>query len=112
MAKLNRSQQACATALANHLQPELFRSLCDPVRVAIVTTLATRDEATSVSEIASCCGIDFSGVSRHLKILREAGVLVADREGRQVLYSFDCAALAKVLRELADKLDDCGNACG
>ncbi len=99
--------EACTTALGDALQPDLFKALCDPVRISIVANLAARAEAATVSEIADCCGIDFSGVSRHLKILRDASVLLSQRDGRQVLYSLDAGSLAATLRGIADALEMC-----
>lgn len=89
------------------MRPDLFKALCDPVRISIVATLASRNGPSTVTDIANCCGIDFSGVSRHLKILKDAGVLVAERDGRSVLYSLNAAVLTATLRNMADALDVC-----
>lgn len=89
------------------MRPDLFKALCDPVRISIVATLASRTSPSTVSDIADCCGIDFSGVSRHLKILKEAGVLSAARNGRKTLYSLDAEMLAMTLRTMADALEVC-----
>lgn len=89
------------------MRPDLFKALCDPVRISIVATLATRSAPSSVTDIAVCCGIDFSGVSRHLKILKDAGVLVSERDGRSVLYSLNSHTLTATLRRVADALDVC-----
>jgi DNA-binding transcriptional ArsR family regulator len=89
------------------MRPDLFKALCDPVRISIVATLASRSGASTVTDIANCCGIDFSGVSRHLKILKDAGVLVAERDGRSVLYSLNAPILTATLRNMADALDIC-----
>lgn len=107
MTSANTMPARCRDALENTLRPELFKALCDPVRISIVANLAAREDESSVSDIAECCGIDFSGVSRHLKILRDAGVLSATREGRHVYYALDCAELATSLRGMADALDAC-----
>jgi ArsR family transcriptional regulator, arsenate/arsenite/antimonite-responsive transcriptional repressor len=55
-----------------------------------------------VGEIAACCAVDLSVVSRHLKLLAGAGVLEATREGRTVRYSLRANALAERLHALAD----------
>lgn len=97
----------CRQTLDEALHPALFRALSDPQRISIVATLAARPEAASVSDIAECCGIDFSGVSRHLKALREAGVLSARREGRSVLYHLNVDELADSLQGIAIALKQC-----
>ena len=59
-----------------------------------------------VTEAAECCGIHFSGVSRHLAILRRAGVVRADKQGREVRYELEVGALASTLRGIADALEE------
>jgi DNA-binding transcriptional ArsR family regulator len=69
----------------------------------------------SVSEVAQCCPVNLSGVSRHLKTLREAGLLVAERRGKEVYYRAQVQKLAAELRALADALERCcppGACCG
>jgi ArsR family transcriptional regulator len=97
----------CKAALQEQMRPELFKALCDPVRISITATLASQSASSTVTEIADCCGIDFSGVSRHLKILKDAGVLVAERSGRSVLYRLDMPTVTSSLRGIADALEVC-----
>ncbi len=107
MTKKNALPERCELALADAFQPEFFKALCDPTRISIVATLAGNSEAVTVSDIVDCCGIDFSGVSRHLKILKEAGILAAEKDGRHVKYRLESTALASTLRGMADALDVC-----
>lgn len=97
----------CQQSLADHMRPDLFKALCDPVRISIVATLAAQAESQTVGDLTECCGIDFSGVSRHLKILREAGVVNADKNGREMLYSLKTEELAETLHAMADALIGC-----
>jgi len=62
---------------------------------------------STVSEIADCCEIDISVVSRHLAILRDAGVLSARKCGKNVYYSVRYEELATTLRALADAFEAC-----
>lgn len=97
----------CQSALSEAFDTDLFKALCDPTRIFIIATLAARSDAATVSDVAECCGIDFSGVSRHLKILLDAGIVSAEKSGRAVLYSLDAADLAGVLRGAAEALEFC-----
>ena len=99
--------ECCAEALGQAMQPEFFKALCDPVRISIVATLATRSAPICVSDVAECCGVDFSGVSRHLKILKEAGVVSSSREGRMTRYRLDADMLATTLRAMAEAVEKC-----
>ena len=101
----------CRAALADHLKPELFRALCDPNRLALVGRFAAAARPMTVTDAASCCGVHISGVSRHLAMLRDAGVLRATKHGREVLYELDSAALAGALRALADAIETCRMVC-
>ena len=89
------------------LQPEFFKSLCDPARVEIVCRLARCCEPQNVSQIASCCPTDISVVSRHLAMLRQAGILEAQKSGKQVHYSVRYSELAATLRQMADAIEAC-----
>ena len=64
-----------------------------------------------MTEAAECCGVHLSGVSRHLSALRNAGVVQAEKAGREVRYTIDCAALAAQLRTLAEALEACATDC-
>ena len=86
----------------------LFKVLSDPNRLSMIRHLCGCREA-NVGELSSCCSIDVSVVSRHLSKLKEAGVLGARKEGKEVFYDLKAAYLAKMLRELADEIEkaDC-----
>jgi DNA-binding transcriptional ArsR family regulator len=101
----------CRTILQDHLRPELFRALCDPNRLTLVARFASSTGPLTVTEASTCCGVHISGVSRHLAILRDAGVLQATKEGREVRYELDCGALASALRQMADALETCRAVC-
>ena len=91
------------------LSADLFRVLADPNRIALVKSLLENGSTQSVSEHAPCCPVDFSVVSRHLTVLREAGLVEATRQGKRVLYRINTGEVAAMLRQLADALDSC---CG
>jgi ArsR family transcriptional regulator len=97
--------------LASQLVPELFRALSEPNRIAILTRLAIAGCEQTVSEVARCCPVNLSVVSRHLKTLREAGLLSAERRGKEVYYRARARQLATQLRALADALDGCCACC-
>ncbi len=94
--------------LGSLLTPALFRSLADPVRLQVVARLALATGPMTVSEVTDCCGVHLSGVSRHLKTLREAGVVEAEKVGREVRYRLVRDHLVSHLRQLADLLESTG----
>jgi DNA-binding transcriptional ArsR family regulator len=105
--------EACSAALARHLRPELFKALADPRRLALLAQLAVATEPLTVTQATGCCGVHISGVSRHLAALRDAGILRAEKRGREVAYQLDSETLVGALRGLADAIEACcrENAC-
>ncbi len=89
------AREACCPDLEGLIDPALFRALSDPNRVALVARLGRSGRPTTVTEAADCCPVDLSVVSRHLAVLREAGVVRAAKQGREVHYtvSRDLAAV-------------------
>ena len=67
----------------------------------------SRIEPSTVSEIASCCPTDLSVVSRHLAVLREAGIVEAQKRGKEVYYSVRYPELTARLRDLAESIEAC-----
>lgn len=65
--------------------PALFRLLGDEVRLRILRLLAA--ERLNVSELTGILGIAQSGVSRHLGLLKEAGLVAEQREGGYTYFS-------------------------
>jgi DNA-binding transcriptional ArsR family regulator len=104
--KLGRRRGRACCSLEGLIDPALFRALGDPNRVALLVRLSQRNQPTRVTEAADCCPVDLSVVSRHLAVLRDAGVIRAAKLGREVHYTVS-PDLAGSLRALADALDAC-----
>jgi ArsR family transcriptional regulator len=101
--------QSCCGGLAKWLDPQVFKALADPMRIAILARVGQSGQELTVREVAECCPIDLSVVSRHLRMLREAGVVTARKQGKHVFYRLNAAELARVFRSLADAVESC---CG
>jgi ArsR family transcriptional regulator len=70
------------TALPAH---RVFRALSHPARVRVVRELSGGGEKC-VCDLVKACGLGWSSVSRHLSVLREAGVIADEKRGLQVFY--------------------------
>ena len=77
-----------------------FRALSDPTRRRILRMLAERD--MTVSEIVEQFAISQPAVSRHLAVLRQAGLALAERSGQSVVYRLDTTVFQDVVRALLD----------
>ncbi|MCE7973458.1 MAG: transcriptional regulator [Leptolyngbya sp. PLA1] len=97
----------CCGPLDTLLDPALFGALADPTRASLIACLAKCGRGCSVGEVAECCSVDLSVVSRHLSLLARAGVLEAKKEGRTVIYRVRYAELCRSLRSLADAVEEC-----
>jgi DNA-binding transcriptional ArsR family regulator len=75
--------------------PRTFAALSDPTRFALVEHLLTGGESPA-GDLVARTSISAPAVSRHLKVLREAGVLRQRVNGTQRLYSVNPAALAAI----------------
>ena len=71
----------------------LFRTLADPTRRALFERLCEDGEQT-VSALTAQAGISQPAVSKHLGLLKQAGLVRDRHEGRQTHYSAQLAALA------------------
>ncbi len=63
---------------------DLLRALAAPVRIAIVLQL--RESSRCVHELVDALGVPQPLVSQHLRILKSAGVVAGERDGREVHY--------------------------
>jgi DNA-binding transcriptional ArsR family regulator len=66
----------------------LLAALADPTRLAIVRQLASETE-TCACDFTSCCDVRQPTVSHHLRVLREAGIVAAERRGQWIFYRLD-----------------------
>lgn len=64
----------------------LLAALADPVRLSFVRQLAD-NEGICACDFSECCTVSQPTISHHLKVLRDAGVLVSERRGTNIVYS-------------------------
>ncbi len=98
---------ACPGPLDDVLDTDLFKALCDPTRASLLACIAKCGRACTVSEVADCCDVDFSVVSRHLGVLERAGLLESQRAGRSVRYRVRYDDLCTRLRAIASAIESC-----
>jgi DNA-binding transcriptional ArsR family regulator len=85
------------------LQAEICRTLSHPVRIAILHLLAGQPH--EVGRLATELGISQPNASQHLSVMRSAGLVEAEREGRGAVYRLTdqgvigaCDLMAAVMR--------------
>jgi ArsR family transcriptional regulator len=69
------------------LDPEvrLLAALADPTRLEILRELAGSSEVCAC-DLTDCCDVSQPTVSHHLRVLREAGVVLSERRGSNIYY--------------------------
>lgn len=79
--------------------PSVIEVIAEPTRRRILD--AVRDGERSVTELVDAVGMHQPGVSRHLKVLRDAGLVEVRRDAQRRLYRLR----AEPLRELVEWLE-------
>ncbi|MDK1472328.1 DUF5937 family protein [Streptomyces sp. 549] len=82
------------------LMERRLEALAHPVRIRLCRNLARAPYTTS--ELAENLGITAPEVSRHLKVLREAGLLTTRRQGRYVQHRMDVPVVARLGSDLLE----------
>jgi ArsR family transcriptional regulator, arsenate/arsenite/antimonite-responsive transcriptional repressor len=77
-----------------------FKALSDPTRRRILALLSERER--TVGELVTEFDISQPAVSRHLGVLRAAGLVRAERQGQNVVYALDTTVLQDVMRVMMD----------
>jgi ArsR family transcriptional regulator len=80
-----------------------FRMLSDPTRLAILRSLMAQGEQ-NVSQLVSATGRSVANISKHLKLLADAGLLARQKQGSFVLYRLDDPLVAKMCELVCDSL--------
>lgn len=76
-----------------HLSDILFKTLADPTRRALFERLC-RDGEQTVGALTAGAGVSQPAVSKHLGVLKQAGLVLDRQAGRQTHYSVPRGALA------------------
>nr|WP_314545260.1 metalloregulator ArsR/SmtB family transcription factor [uncultured Massilia sp.] len=81
---------------------DLFHLLGDPTRLRIV--LACLAQPTAVGDIAASLDLSSSLVSHHLRLLRAARIVKAERQGKQVFYAAADAHISSLLANMFEHI--------
>ncbi|MBU0642960.1 MAG: ArsR family transcriptional regulator [Alphaproteobacteria bacterium] len=92
------------------LDDRMFAALQDPARVAILRRMFALGRA-DISSIAEGFPQDRSVISRHIRILREAGIVNCENVGRQTLCDVDGRAILRRLEAMTEQMRAVVAAC-
>lgn len=79
---------------------ETLRALGDPTRREILRVLRAGD--LTAGDIASRFPMTAASVSHHLSVLKDAGLVRAQRDGRNLIYSLETTVFQEFLQEMLE----------
>jgi ArsR family transcriptional regulator len=75
----------------------LFKAVADPMRLRLLSLIACHDGGEScVCDLTAAFDVTAPTISYHLRILREAGLISAERRGTWVYYRIEPAVMARM----------------
>ena len=86
------------------LHAELLKALAHPRRLEIVQLL--RDQELTVTDIYEMLDLPQANISQHLMILRDAGIVLTQRDGKQIIYSLAHPKIIEASDDLREVLID------
>ena len=84
---------------------EMMKAVAHPVRMQIISLLQ-KNKNLSVSSLQQMLGIEQAIVSQHLAVMKNTGVLVCRREGKNAFYSIKNPLLTRIVDDVK-KCQDC-----
>jgi ArsR family transcriptional regulator len=88
----------------NLLHAQICQCMADPTRILILYSLA--ESPRYVTELAEALGVSQPTISRHLKMLRDRGLVTATREGNTVNYALHDRRIIQALDLLRTVMAD------
>jgi DNA-binding transcriptional ArsR family regulator len=84
----------------------VFSALAHPSRRQILMVLRARGDRVKAGDIARRFSCSWPTITRHLRQLEEAGLVVAEREGRERIYHLDREKLLSVTSQWLAHFDE------
>ena len=84
------------------MRDDFFQALASPYRRVIIRLLKWR--TLSAGEIAGHFDIAQPSVSRHLEVLKNAGIITSRRQANQVIYSLNLSMVQEMIMEVMELL--------
>ncbi|MGD9639086.1 MAG: ArsR/SmtB family transcription factor [Alphaproteobacteria bacterium] len=82
----------------------ILKALAHPIRLWIVDELENGEKC--VCEFVNATNLDFSTISKHLLVLKNAGIISDDKRGKQVFYKLKFCCVSNFSRCLAALLKE------
>lgn len=86
--KITKKENVGTEQLNNLLMQEIFKILTEPIRIELIKYLAINGPS-DITTIAAHFTQDRSVISKHLKMMNEAGILILTKSSRHRIYQVD-----------------------
>ena len=96
--------------LVKVLDSKVIKALTEPARAQILKFLILNGRS-DISTIAEALPQDRSVISRHLNMLAEAGIVIAEKETRHMYYTINGAAFLNEFEVIVDNIRKCMAEC-
>ncbi len=87
-----------------HASTEMLRALAHPLRLQILEFI-DKNKAINVNKIYNTLKLEQSITSQHLRILRAAGIVITERDGKYIHYAIDYSKVDLCTRAVGSFLD-------
>jgi ArsR family transcriptional regulator len=102
--KITMKKRQKPKKLSLNARVRIFKALSHPTRLQIVEKLAEGEQCVCV--LLEMFTIDFSTLSRHLSVLKNAGIVLDEKRGKNVYYSLKCTCLFDMFDCMNEVLGD------
>ncbi|MCG3147808.1 MAG: putative HTH-type transcriptional regulator [Verrucomicrobiae bacterium] len=85
------------------IQARVLKAVAHPSRLCIVEELSKRERC--VCELTEMIGADMSTVSKHLTVLKQAGIVADEKRGAMVFYRLRVPCLGKLFESVESVLE-------
>jgi len=85
------------------VQARVLKAMAHPSRLCIVEELAKQERC--VCELTAMIGADMSTVSKHLTVLKQAGIVADEKRGAMVFYRLRVPCLGKLFESVESVLE-------
>lgn len=82
----------------------VIKALAHPTRIYVVSRLSVAE--ASVGDLVEAVGDDVSTISKHLSVLKQAGIVGDRKEGNRVLYTLRCPCIMQFIHCIDDVIVD------
>jgi DNA-binding transcriptional ArsR family regulator len=99
--RIKNARESLLSPSAAELLASVREIICEPTRTQIVRALSAG--ALSVGDLATILARSKSATSQHLRVLRDAGIVISRRRGRMVFYSLSAAPMVEATVQMLDR---------